>query len=261
MHTAEELEEATFAVVLDGRPAAVGDLLPGFDEHDRLGIVVDAPCGVVGASLWLLAGIFSFYELQRQKGEGFWIYPDFFAFHVGKPHGHHGALDIWPPHKEPVIAADATALLQAINDRGITRLAVPEGRGASLGDLEREALASARGRLRSAISYSPDGRTATGDVSIAGNGITDGYVEDILLAEQLIERMGDSPEAVVVAAHLDEVPRAERTRIATARRDLRVDRRTTERYRRLDVDEALALVVATTTRAAGAERHASLNSW
>lgn len=243
MHTAEELKEATFAVAVDGRAATVDDLLPGFDEHDRLGIVVDAPCGVVGASLWLLAGIFSFYELQRRGGEDFWIYPDFFAFHVGEPRGHHGALDIWPPHKEPVVEAEPTALLQAINDRGITRLAVPDGRPAALDGLEREALASLRGRLRSAVAYSPDGRTGADDVAISGDAVTDGYVEDVLLAEQLIERMGDSPAAVVVAAHLDEVPAAERRRIATDRQELREDGRTTERYRRVDVEEALGLLV------------------
>jgi len=255
MHTAEELQEGTFSVELEGNAAAVGDLLPGFDRHDRLGIVVTEPCGVVGASLWLLAGIFSFYEVQRQGGEDFWIYPDFFAFHVGEAHGHHGALDIWPPHKEPVVDADPTALLRAINDRGITRLAVPDGAPATLAGLEREALASARGRLRSAIAYSPDGRAAAGDITAAGDAVTDGYVEDVLLMEQLIDRMGDAPEAAVVAAHLEEVPSAERNRIAAARGDLKVRGRTMERYRRLDVEEALGLAAA-----AAAGYSGSLNS-
>lgn len=248
MHTAEELKEATFAVEIDGRRSRASDLLPGFDEHDRLGIVVDAPCGVVGASLWLLAGIYSFYELQRQRGEDFWIYPDFFAFHVARPHGHHGALDIWPPHKEPVVAPEPTALLQAINDRGVTRLAVPDDTSATFDGLEREALASLRGRLRSAVAYSSDGRVANPDVTIAGDEVTDGYVEDVLMAERLIERMGTSPEAAVVASHLEEVPAAERARIAAGRQGLRHEGRTTECYRRVDVDEALALSVSSTRR-------------
>ncbi len=105
MHTSDALTQDTFTIAIDGSPATVADLLPGFDRSDRIGVVVGSPHGLVGASLLVLAGVFAFYELQRERGEDFWIYPDFFAFHVGRLHGHHGALDLWPPHKEVLVAA------------------------------------------------------------------------------------------------------------------------------------------------------------
>ena len=50
MHSSRELRSASFAITVDGDPAAVADVLPGFRDGDRLGIVVRRPCGAVGAS-------------------------------------------------------------------------------------------------------------------------------------------------------------------------------------------------------------------
>ena len=43
------------------------------------------PCGAVGASLLLLAAITAFDHAQRARSEHFYIYPDYFLFHVGRP--------------------------------------------------------------------------------------------------------------------------------------------------------------------------------
>ena len=59
-------------------------------------------------------------DRQRARGGAFFIYPDYFLFHVGGPLGDHSMLDIWPSHKEVVVPDQAEALLQAINDRAIT---------------------------------------------------------------------------------------------------------------------------------------------
>jgi len=122
MHTAEELSSPAFAVRVGGRAATLEDLFPGFVEHDRLGVVVRQPCGAVGASTLILAAVTAFYDAQRAKGDGFFIYPDYFLFHVGTRLGDHGMLDVWPAHKEVVVPDEPEALLRAINDRGITRL-------------------------------------------------------------------------------------------------------------------------------------------
>jgi hypothetical protein len=51
--------------------------------RDRLGIVVHQPGGALGASVLALATITAFYDLQRARGNDFFIYPDYFVFHVG----------------------------------------------------------------------------------------------------------------------------------------------------------------------------------
>jgi hypothetical protein len=236
VHTSEELKESTFAVAIDGTPATIDDLFPGFDDSDRLGVVIGSPHGIVGASLLVLAAVHRFYERQRELADGFWIYADYFAFHVGGPHGYHGKLDIWPPHKEVLVAADGNELLRAINDRGVTRLVV-EADGGAAGAVEDEALASARARLRSAYGYSPSGRTPRADVRIAGDAVTDGYVAAILAAED-----GEKP----VDHHLGEVERGVRDAIAASRRELVSDGRTVETYRRMAIDEALGALVPAT---------------
>src|SRR5919199_663538 len=95
-------------------------------EH-RVGAVVRTPCGAVGASTLILAAVTAFYDVQRAGGEDFFIYPDFFLFHVGRPLGDHSMLDVWPGHKEVVVTGGPDALLEAINDRGVTHLAVEDG--------------------------------------------------------------------------------------------------------------------------------------
>src|SRR3984957_18351966 len=100
MHTSTELRSDSFSIELDGRHATIADLLPDAGARGRLGIVVRAPCGAVGSSLLLLAAITAFYDAQRARSERFYIYPDYFLFHVGRPHGDHSMLDVWPSHKE-----------------------------------------------------------------------------------------------------------------------------------------------------------------
>jgi hypothetical protein len=127
MHTSSELSDRSFEVRIDDRVGSWRDLFPGFDEHDRLGLVVSSPHGALGASLLYLAAVHAFYELCRERSDEFWIYPDFFFFHVGTRLGHHGSLDVWPDHKEVLVEADGDRLLEAVNDRAVTRLVVPEG--------------------------------------------------------------------------------------------------------------------------------------
>src|SRR5436190_23557556 len=103
MHSSRELRGDGFAIALDDRPASIEEVLSGFDERDRLGVVVRHPCGAVGASTLLLAAITAFYDLQRAGGSEFFIYPDYFLFHVGGLLGDHSMLDVFPAHKEVVV--------------------------------------------------------------------------------------------------------------------------------------------------------------
>jgi hypothetical protein len=222
MHTAQELSSPVFAIRVDGRPGSLDDVLPDFGEADRVGAVVRQPCGAVGASALILAAVTGFYDVQRAKGGEFFIYPDYFLFHVGARLGDHGMLDIWPAHKEVVVAEDREELLRSINDRGITRLLVEDRpRADSASGFERESLASARNRIVTALAYSPTGRVADADVLVAGNGVTEAYVAAVLEQSSLI-----APTA--------------RDEIARARRALEDEGVPVESYRRLTLDDALA---------------------
>ena len=151
MHTARELSSPAFSIRVEGRAGVLDDVFPDFAERDRLGVVVRHACGATGASTLILAAVTAFYDAQRAKGEDFFIYPDYFLFHVGARLGDHGMLDVWPAHKEVVVGDEPEEVLRAINDRGITRLLV-EDRAPGEPRLERESLASARNRVATAAA-------------------------------------------------------------------------------------------------------------
>jgi hypothetical protein len=229
-----------FEIRLGGREATFEDVFPGFDRHDRLGVVVRDPCGAVGASALLTAAVTAFYDAQRRRSDDFFVYPDYYLFHVGRPLGDHSMLDVWPSHKEVVVAGEAEELLRAINDRAVTRLLVPD-RDPSASPFERETLASARDRIRTCLAYSAHGRVADADVEVASNEVSERYVRAVLDPEGLLaEAEPGSQYAASVADRAGEVSREVRERIRTARAALVEEGVPVETYRRITLDEALA---------------------
>jgi hypothetical protein len=222
VHSSRELRSAAFAVSVHGADATLAAVFPDFVAADRVGVVVRRPCGVLGASALLMCAVTAFYDVQRARDEDFFIYPDYFVFHVGRKLGSHNRFDIWPPHKEVVVSDDPEELLRAINDRGVTRLVVEDGAPGEPG-FARETLASALARIVTAVVYTPNGRTLAADVAIASNDVTEHYVAGVLDQSH-------------------DVPVAERERIAAARAHLQDGGRPVETYRRVDLDEALGLL-------------------
>jgi hypothetical protein len=202
------LRSHDFRIEIDGAPAAVDDLFPGFDEHERLGIVITSDHGARGAAALILATVTAFYDRLRAAGEPFFAYADYFAFHVGDRHGDLGMIDVWPDHKEVVVPADAEAVLEAVNDRAVTLLLVPDGRPAAP-SLARETLAGAQRRIAGALAYAPNGAVRGADVTVSGGGASATFVE------QMLEASGAAD-----ARPLD-----------------------TETFRRLPLEEALGLLV------------------
>lgn len=235
-----------FEIELAGRPARLDELFEDFTEHDRLGLVLRRPCGAVGASALIAATITAFYDIQRSRGDDFFIYPDYYLFHVGAPLGDHARLDIWPRRKEVVVEDDPERILEAIDDRGITRLGVEHGPGRE-SKLDAELVASARSRIVSSFAYSATGRVDGADVRIASNDVVEGYVEAILEPEARVARLraeggGGEQRADAIAARAAEVAPEVRRELRLARRELVEDGVPVETYRRIDLDEALALV-------------------
>jgi hypothetical protein len=222
MHSSKQLSTESFALTLDGRPATLDDALPGFHAHDRLGIVVRRPCGALGASTLLLAAVNGFFDAQRARSDDFFIYPDFFLFHVGERHGDFKMVDVWPAHKEVVVADDAELLLQAINDRAITRLLVPDGEPGTA-EPARHTRESAESRIVSALAYAPDGRARDADVTVRGNAVTESYVRGVLDQSTM-------------------VPATVRAEIRAARDRRAADGGPEEHYRRIALVDALALL-------------------
>ena len=243
MHSARELRSSLFEIAVAGRPARLEELLDGFGEHDRLGVVMSRPCGAVGASALITAAITAFYDVQRARGDDFFIYPDYYLFHVGGPLGDHARLDIWPRRKEVVVEGDPERILEAIDDRAITRLVVEDGAALERG-LEAETVASARNRIVSCLAYSASGRVDDADVRIASNAVTEGYVEAILDPEARMARLREEgaegqARADTIAIRSGEVAPAVRRQISRARRELVEDGVPVETYRRIELDEAL----------------------
>lgn len=179
MHTTTTLRSDGFEIAVDGRPATIADLFPGFDEQDRLGIVLHAHHAAAGAGTLILAAVTAFYDRLRDTNEPFFAYADYFAFHVGGDHGTLSQIDVYPAHKEVVVPADAEQIVEAINDRGVTRLLVPDG-DAHEPTLAAETRDSAQRRIRTALAYSPTGQTSDADVLVSGSAQSDAYIDAML---------------------------------------------------------------------------------
>ena len=246
MHSSRELRSSSFEITVGDREVRLVDLLPGFGEHDRLALVIRRPCGGVGASALITATITAFYDLHRARGPDFFIYPDYFLFHVGRPLGDHARLDIWPSRKEVVVPEDPERILEAVNDHAITRLVVEDGEPGEP-TFEPEALASARARIATCLVYSASGRVSDADVRIASNPVSEGYVDAVLDPEARLTELrggngGDRAQAEAIAARLGEVESEPRRGIKRARRELVEGGVPVETYRRIGLDEALGLL-------------------
>ena len=113
--------------------------------------------------------------------------------------------------------------------------------------LEAETVASARARIATCLAYSASGRVERADVRIASNPVTEGYVEAILDPEARMARLraeggGGAVRADTIAVRAGEVAPEVRREIRLARRELLEDGVPVETYRRIDLDEALALL-------------------
>ncbi|NWK80147.1 hypothetical protein [Aquitalea sp. LB_tupeE] len=229
MHATDSISAGDFEFQLHGQQVCLDDVFPGFHPADRIGVVVNGPCRAMGVSALLMAATTRFYDVYRpalgNAPDKLRIYPDYFIFHVGQCQGNHAQLDVWPPHKEVMVDDDAEQILEAINDRGITRLLVEE-KPLSSGIFLRETLSSARNRIVSALAFSATGRVANGDVCGAHDLNVEAYVRKMI---------GDS-------CALLQLSEQQHAAMLQMRACLAIDGRVVEHYRRLTVERALGML-------------------
>jgi len=261
MHTARQLAASQFSVIHRDVPSSREELLPDWAPHDRLGVVVTEPFGAVGASHLIQLAITAFYDARPNRRAGRLdgvhpdaVYPEIYLFHVGGAFGDHSAFDFWPARKEVSVPANALAVLDAINDRAITRLAVPDGSPSPV-EHEWKEPAAARERIASAFAYAASGRVTAADWEIRGlDRRTEVNPENILDPERRYAGAHIAPEEAAMTdikrmwrlrteerrdEALSGLASAQRSR--TAIRDARG--LATESYRQVTVKEALFMLV------------------
>ncbi|WP_141015438.1 hypothetical protein [Nocardioides sambongensis] len=249
MHVANLLDVEKFEVAIDGRVGVVSDVFPEFHRYDRFGIVIHDDFGALGAGLLIQAVTAEMFRVRRAQGMPD-IYPEIYAFHVGRDHCDLSMFDFWPRHKEVVVDDEPAAIVQAINARGITRLAVPEGDVRPFEFIWPER-AAAVDRISTVVAYSPGGHAADSDVKIRS------LSPDL---EFNPEKVFDVRDYALSLANDDATPDVRRfighawarqfavpdaAREAAEARFLanRIDGLTMESYRRADVEYALGRLV------------------
>ncbi|HVF09741.1 MAG TPA: hypothetical protein VNA16_03010 [Abditibacteriaceae bacterium] len=185
MHSSTELTSAMFGIESDGRcVASFAELCPGFTAQDRLGVIVHGSLSAISNSALILAAVTAFYDEQRKTGNDFFIYPDYFIFHVGCPPGEYSMFDIWPPHKCVSVEDDPEAILQAVNDRAVSILVLHEDASRQGGpgefSLQRHTRNAALSRVRCAFLGKRASRAGGADVKITGNAIVEKYVQQVI---------------------------------------------------------------------------------
>jgi aminomethyltransferase len=187
MHSSYALSSDDFSVERGDSVATLADLWPGgWTPQDRLGVVMANPMDGVGCSNLICATTTLFYDhLRETKGTGnFFRYADNFMFGIGCEPGDFNQLDVWPLHKfVTIIQPTAEALVEAITDRGITLLALPETGARCRGEVVLSTWNTYLETVRCVVTYSAlTGRARDADTSLVGNRVVESYVEQAIFS-------------------------------------------------------------------------------
>ena len=222
MHSTQELTSDIFAIERNGvRLSSFADLCPGFNSQDRLGVVVRHPLGSVSHANLIMSAVTAFYDELRKSGTDFFIYPDYFVFHAGCTAGECGMMDIWPDHKAVCVEDDAEAILRAVNDRGITLLALDSQ--VRDGKLQLQTKNSALSRIKQAFL-----------APISGARDIDEAYEIKLSSNEVVERYVN-----YTIDHTQGITEQEREEARARRQEAVKNNNAAERYRCVSAAESL----------------------
>lgn len=165
MHSSEELCGDDFEITHNGQPVSHQAFFKNHTVDRRIGVVAPNRVDAVGAATLIMAYITAFYDRYREAGDDFFAYADYFVFQGEQPPASYTMLDIWPDHKSVVTTGDHVSRLNAINDRAVNVLIVPEGEE-TLRDYERPQMESARRNIQECYVYSATGTCPDADTII-----------------------------------------------------------------------------------------------
>src|SRR4029078_3734275 len=127
-----------------------------------------------------------FYDLLREKhGTGnFFRYSDVYLFGVGCEPGDFTQLDVWPLHKfVSILPPSAKSVSEAVNDRRITLLAIPETGARCRGEVVLSTWNAFNELVRCVFTYAPrSGKARRGDDALVGNRVVESYVEQAIFS-------------------------------------------------------------------------------
>ena len=252
MHTAFALKPSMFEIEMDGQATDREGLLD-WRPDDRLGIILNSPLGALGASMLIQLATTAYYDVRPSRREAP-NYAEIYLFHSGGRYGDFTSFDVLP-RREVFLSADPQALIEAINDRAITHLAVPEGlpKRSIFPWTEEE---SVRERVRHCFAYAANGRVEDANIAII-SGDPDLHqdvelaLEPAILVEN-IERYIDAGDPAVqrfsrglverLRSRLDEISADEKATAKACHEALSDGGVTRQTFRRISVDEALSLL-------------------
>lgn len=266
MHVAKQLKSENLRIKIHDDEAVLDDLFPDSNKLDRFGFIITEPYGSFGASLLIQAAIVQFYEIRPERRDAEPMYPEVYMFHVGGAFGDHSSFDFWPPRKEVFIElGQPTALLSALVDKGITRLALPDALPGDPGLLKDSMnsfadLGSAQNLFASCFAYNSSGQTDRADLFLSSDHPSfEANIARTLDREQLLEKYAASPALIgrpgptvstdvdrwiaTVRVRMDEVDRAAVKMRAEQRRQAEGDKLIRrESFRRMTFGETLRLL-------------------
>ena len=164
MHSSR-LSDSDFEMIARGHPVALAEYFRGFTNTKRLGLLAPNRLEGVGAVNLVMAHATAFYNTYRARGEDFFAYPDYFTFQSRAPKAAYGMFDIWPAHKDVLVGTDAAERLDAITDRAVNILLVPDGPPVPH-EYQRQQLAAAERLIETCYAYSATGAVADPDLVI-----------------------------------------------------------------------------------------------
>ena len=164
MHSSS-LRGTDFEIMWRGRAVFHAEFFSSVRDSDRVGIVIPHRFEGIGAITLIMSYVTAFYDRYRERGPEFFAYPDFFTFQHESPCADYGMFDIWPYHKNVHVSQDAQSAVEAITDRGVTVLLVPDN-GVSEVAIAAVELESARRNIRRCFAYSENGTMISSDLVI-----------------------------------------------------------------------------------------------
>ena len=153
----------------------------------------------------------------RTAPGNFFRYADTYLFGVGCEPGDFNQLDVWPLHKfVAILQPTAEAVLETINDRNITLLAIPETGARCRGEVVLSTWNAYLAHVRRVVTYSPrTGRRAARTSRWSATSVVESYVEQAIFSTPGIDA-GFQARLRRLRRNLDREPIAARSR-STAR--------------------------------------------